>query len=253
MNIAVVGCTGKLGSVIVKKILTRKDVTLKYAIARRGNQYTGKKISDIINCNCELTVTDNISDALDCDLFIDCTNASVFMESSIVKYTAMKKPVVIATTAFLNEDIERIKELSKLTPIFMSGNFSIQLHYFLETLKFAVKNICNETDIQIIEYHHNQKKDAPSGTALMIREALVNANTSFTPEMINICSVRGGNIFGQHEVIFASCNDEVTSYKHRVFSRESFADGAIEVAIWLVTQKAGFYGMKNFCKQLDGK
>lgn len=247
-NIAIVGCTGKLGSAIMKNILQRSDVTLKYAIARNGNPHVGESVSELIGGKCELKIINDICDATDCDVFIDCTSAEAFMGSNLTKYRAMNKPVVIGTTAFSESDLTEINNLAKEMPVFLTGNFSIALFQFIETLKFAVKRISADTDIQIVEYHHNQKKDAPSGTALMIRDGLVAANPRLKPEAINICSVRGGSIFGEHEVIFANCKDEVTTYKHQVSSRETFADGAVEVAKWIVEQENGFYHMDEFCK-----
>ena len=105
-----------------------------------------------------------------------------------------------------------------------------------------------QTGGEWLEYHHNQKKDAPNGTALMIREALVQATLAVTVESIDICSVRGGNIFGEHEVIFSNCKDEVTTYRHQVSSHETFSEGAIEVAIWTCGQESGLYGMDEFCE-----
>lgn len=248
INIAIVGCTGKLGSAIMKNILRREDVVLKYAIARDGNPHVGERVSELIGGKCELKVINDICDAMDCDVFIDCTSAEAFMNSNIHKYREMKKPVVIGTTAFSEEDLAEINALAGEMPVFLTGNFSIALFQFIETLKFAVRRISADTDIQIVEYHHNQKKDAPSGTALMIRDGLVEANPRLNPEEINICSVRGGSIFGEHEVIFANCKDEVTVYKHQVSSRETFADGAVEVAKWIVKQVNGFYNMSDFGK-----
>ncbi len=250
LKIAVVGCTGKLGSAIIKKIKTQENVELSYAIARKGNQYVGRKVTELIGEKSELTIIDNIENAVECDVFIDCTNAENFMRQSYSKYEKMCKPLVIATTAFNNDDVKKIAELSMKFPILMSGNFSIVLHNFIETLKFAVKNVRTDTDIQIIEYHHNQKKDAPSGTALMIKAALVNANPKLNAETVKICSVRAGNIFGEHEVIFANCSDEVVSYKHQASSKDCFAIGAIEIAKWLPNKKSGLYNMDDFCKNL---
>ena len=248
-NIAIVGCTGKLGSAIINKILNRKDVALQYAIARKGNAAVGQDISVILGGKeRNITVIDDILDAKDCDVFIDCTNADAFMKNNLPKYQAINKPVVIATTAFSEDDLQEIRMLSEQVPVFMTGNFSIALHDFIETLKFAAKRISTDTDVQIVEYHHNQKKDAPSGTAIMIRDALMEVNPVLTSEKINICSVRGGNIFGEHEVIFANCNDEVTTYKHQVSSRETFANGAIETAIWTTKQNVGLYNMDDFCR-----
>lgn len=246
-KIAIVGCTGKLGSAIIKNILKREDVSLEAAIARAGNPFVGKRVSEIVGGGCEVVVVDDIGKATDADVFVDCTSAEAFMNSNYSKYQRVQKPLVIATTAFRENDIEQIKELATRIPIFMTGNFSVALHEFIETLKFAVKRVSDDTDIQIVEYHHNQKKDAPSGTALMIREALIHANKRLRVEQISICSVRGGNVFGEHEVLFANCKDEVITYRHQVSSREPFADGAIEVAKWLVVQPNGLYNMDDFC------
>lgn len=250
LKITVVGCTGKLGSSIIKNILNREDVKLSGAVARKGNQFVGKCVSEIAGGSCDMKIIDDLAFATDSDVFIDCTNADTFISNNYAKYEKMKKPLVIATTGFTPENIEQINRLSTHIPIFMTGNFSIALHDFIETLKFAVKRISDDTDIQIIEYHHNQKKDAPSGTALMIKDALVNANRKIDPEKIDICSIRGGNIFGEHEVIFANCKDEVVTFKHQVSSRETFADGAIKATIWTANQPNGLYTMDDLCRDI---
>ena len=247
IKIALLGCTGKLGSAIMKNALKSTDVEIKYAIARKGNQYVGKNISELIGCNSDLMIIDDFEATDDCDIYIDCTNAETFMNSSYSKYEKMQKPLIIATTGFSAEDIEKINLLAKNFPIFMSGNFSVALHDFIETIKFYARKISLDTDIQIVEYHHNQKKDAPSGTALMIKEALLDANNTINRDSITICSIRGGNIFGEHEVIFANCKDEVVTFKHQVSSREPFADGAIEISKWLINQTNGLYNMNDFC------
>lgn len=246
VRIAVVGCTGKLGSMIMKNALQRADVELNCAVARDGNPFVGRSVSELVGGSDELVIVGDIEAAKDCDVFIDCTNAENFMKNSYPKYENMGKPLIIATTAFRAEDVAQIRKLTTKIPVFMTGNFSIALYDFIATLRFAVKRISADTDIQIVEYHHNQKKDAPSGTALMIRDALISAKPGLGAEQINICSVRGGNIFGEHEVIFANCKDEVVTFRHQVSSRETFADGAIEVAKWLVAQENGFYNMDDF-------
>ena len=244
---AVVGCTGKLGSAIMKNAFKSEDIDICYAIARKGNRYVGKPISELIGGKSDLPIIDDIEAACDCDLYIDCTNAETFMNSSYSKYEKMKKPLVIATTAFSIEDKEKIRLLATKIPIFMTGNFSVALHHFIETIKFYAKTISTDTDIQIVEYHHNQKKDAPSGTALMIKNALLEANSTINLDKVSICSIRGGNIFGEHEVIFANCKDEVVTLKHQASSREPFADGAIEVSKWTIQQTNGLYDMNDFC------
>lgn len=247
IKIAIVGCTGKLGSAIMKSALKSTDVEVCYAIARKGNQFVGKSISELIGGKCDLSIIDDIEAATDCDIYIDCTNAETFMNNSYSKYEKMQKPLIIATTAFTKEDIEKIVLLAINIPVFMSGNFSVALHDFIETIKFYARRISPDTDVQIVEYHHNQKKDAPSGTALMIKDALLDANNTISKDKVSICSIRGGNIFGEHEVIFANCKDEVVTFKHQVSSREPFADGAIEMSKWIIKQAKGLYGMDDFC------
>ena len=247
IKIAIVGCTGKLGSAIMRNALRSADVEVCYAIARKGNQFVGKNVSELIDCKSDLLIIDDIELANDCDIYIDCTNAEAFMNNSYSKYEKMQKPLIIATTAFSVEDIEKINLLSTKFPVFMSGNFSVALHDFIETIKFYASKISLDTNIQIVEYHHNQKKDAPSGTALMIKDALLNTNNSINSDKVTICSVRAGNIFGEHEVIFANCKDEVVTFKHQVSSKEPFADGAIEVSKWILKQTCGLYNMDDFC------
>ena len=252
LRIAVVGCTGKLGSAIVKNILHRNDVELSYAIAREGNVFVGKTVAELVGGNSDLEIVSDIEQAMDCDVFIDCTNAETFMKKSIHKYRKLGKALVIATTAFSPKDKEQIALLAKEIPVFMTGNFSIALHDFIETLKFVAKRISVDTDVQIVEYHHNQKADAPSGTALMIRDALTLVNKNLSAEKIHICSIRGGSIFGEHEVIFANCKDEVMTFKHQVSSRETFADGAVEAMLWTSRQSAGMYNMDDLCGAIGG-
>ncbi len=248
VKLAIVGCTGKLGSAILKNALRREDVEISYAVARKGNPFVGKRIAELVGGELDLPIIDDIEAAEDCDVFIDCTNAETFMNDSYFKYERMGKALIIATTAFSAEAIERINRLGVVLPVFMSGNFSVALHDFIEILKVYAKRTGLDTDIQIIEYHHNQKKDAPSGTALMIKAALMDVNKKIDKEKVKICSVRGGNIFGEHEVVFANSKDEVVTFRHQVSSRETFAEGAIEAAIWTVKQANGLYNMDDFCE-----
>lgn len=252
-KIAVVGCTGKLGCSIMKNILGRADASLAYAVARKGNQYVGQDISVLLGGQDKaITIINDILQAPDCDIFIDCTHSEAFAEVNLPKYIQLKKPIVIATTALSEQAMSEVDKLAADVPVFMSGNFSVALHDFISTLQFAVKRISTDTDIQIVEYHHNQKKDSPSGTALMIKQALVAANRNLDADNITICSVRGGNIFGEHEVIFANCKDEVITFKHQVSSREPFSAGAVDVAIWTVKQDKGFYTMDEYAGDING-
>jgi len=97
-------------------------------------------------------ITDDIESANDCDIYIDCTNAESFMNNSYPKYEKMRKPLLLATTAFSAEDIEKISQLATNIPVFMSGNFSVALHDFIDTIKFYARKISFDTDIQIVAH-----------------------------------------------------------------------------------------------------
>lgn len=195
--------------------------------------FVGKKVSEITGTAHDIKIIDDIQIAAACDVVIDCTTADVFLEQNLPKYQQLQKPLVLAATAFHAQDMEILRKLALSIPIFMTGNFSITLHQFLETLAFAASRITPDTDIRILEYHHNHKKDAPSGTAFLIRNTLIKANPDLAAANIPICSIRGGNIFGEHEVLFVTQSDEIVTFRHSVSSRKPFADGAIEAALWL--------------------
>ncbi|MCL2517680.1 MAG: 4-hydroxy-tetrahydrodipicolinate reductase [Oscillospiraceae bacterium] len=247
LKISVVGCTGKLGKVIIKNILNDSELKLTSCIGRKGNQFIGQDISEIIGEEYKnISISDAIQMTDECDVFIDCTNAESFINQNAEQYLHKFKPVVIATTGFSDDDFIKIKQLAKQMPIIYSANYSIALYNYIESLKLVVKTINEKTDVRIIELHHNQKKDAPSGTAKKIQEALCEANPNLQKDNINISSVRGGNIFGEHRVVFVNEKDEILEYIHKVFSRESFAAGIIQASKWLSKQPIGYYTMNNF-------
>lgn len=249
ITVGLVGCTGKLGTSIMETIYRSNQVELKYAIGRVDNPYVGKDIAYILKSNpIGLVVIDSILEAKECDLLIDCTQAEAFMNDNLAQYEALKKPLLIATTGFSVLDFEVIKEKATGFPVLFSANYSFALFKFIETLKFAAANVDGETDIQIIECHHNQKKDAPSGTALRIKAAILEANPQLIGEKISISSIRAGNILGEHRVLFANEVDEEVEFIHKVSSREAFASGIIKSAKWLVGKPVGYYTMEDLVK-----
>lgn len=135
-KIAVVGGTGKLGRMIINTILENDDVKLSYVIGRKGSEHIGKDISSLIGTNFKnITIIDEILEAKNCDVFIDCTNAKNFMSNNFDKYIEMKKPLVISTTGFHMEDIKKIEDLSTIIPVFKTGNFSIELKHQISSRK----------------------------------------------------------------------------------------------------------------------
>lgn len=171
-------------------------------------------------------------------------------------------PVVIATTGYTDEQIDTIKEASKIIPIFFTFNMSLGVNLLVSLAKKAANVLGDDYDIEIIEKHHNQKIDAPSGTAIMIANAL---NSVFDNKKeyeydrhtkrekrkkseIGIHSVRGGTIVGEHDVIFAG-TDEILTLSHTALSRGLFANGAIKAAEYISNKTNGLYDMNSLLSE----
>ena len=172
-------------------------------------------------------------------------------------------PAVLAATGYTEDDLNTITEYSKSLPIFKTGNFSLGIALAQYVSEKAAAFLGEDFDAEIIEKHHNQKKDSPSGTALMLAESVkkgydskkrfVYGRQGMTgarqKEEIGIHAVRGGTIVGEHEVIFAG-DDEIFSISHSARSRKIFAKGALRAAQWLISQPAGLYDMHDLLAEL---
>ena len=188
------------------------------------------------------------------DCIIDFSNHAG--TAALLKYATEKNiPAVIATTGHTPEELELITEASKLIPVFRSANMSLGIALLVELAKTAAKTF-PDADIEIIEKHHNRKLDAPSGTALLLADAVkeVRKDARFVygregqakrePDEIGIHAIRMGNIIGEHEVIVGTDTQTIT-LKHEAHSRALFAEGAIAAADFLIGKPAGMYDMKS--------
>jgi len=165
-------------------------------------------------------------------------------------------PLIYGTTGIGEDDDDRICELSKSVPVVRSSNFSFGISVVKSLLEKAAKLLAGNYDMEIIEMHHNQKQDAPSGTALMLYDILsANAGRKMHPvysrcsgrrdkDEIGITSLRGGTVVGEHEVIFAG-DDEVIKISHSAYSKEIFANGALIAAETILNKDHGYYTMDN--------
>ena len=189
------------------------------------------------------------------DVIIDFSHHST-IDDTLSYAIKTKTPLVIATTGFNDEELEKIKKASNIIPIFHSSNMSLGVNVLVKLVKEAAKSL-NGFDIEIIEKHHNKKLDAPSGTAVMIangvKEVLPDSEYIYgrhgrsdkrSSNEIGIHAIRGGTIVGEHTTIFAG-HDEVVEIKHSAQSKDIFAKGAIAAAKFLVKQEAGYYNMNN--------
>lgn len=198
-----------------------------------------------------------IPDNLVFDCIVDCSHHTAAIP--LLDYAKSKNlPIVICTTGHTEEETAAIHAAAEFIPVFYSRNMSVGINLILLLAKKAASVLGEDFDIEIIEKHHNKKLDAPSGTALMIADA-ISDSLDYSPEYvyerqskraprqkteIGIHSVRGGNIVGEHEVIFAG-TDEVITISHSAASREVFARGALRAAKFIAAQKPGFYNMES--------
>ncbi len=247
-NIVLNGCNGKMGYAVSRCVFERDDCKISSGV-------------DIKVTEREFPVYNTLDDTFG-DVIIDFSHPSCLPK--LLEYAVdNKKPIVIATTGLSDADIKNIKEASRVIPVFFTFNMSLGINLLVELSKTAAKILGDSFDIEIIEKHHNQKIDAPSGTAIMIANAINEINNNkYTYEYdrsskrekrnkkeIGIHSVRGGTIVGEHEVIFAG-HDETISISHSAGSKEVFAAGAVNAAIFIKNQKPGLYDMKDLVLSL---
>lgn len=241
------GCNGKMGQVITK--IVKEDTNAE--IVAGIDKYMG--ISN------DYPVFDSISKCdVEADVIIDFSNASAVDE--LLDYCEEKKiPVVLCTTGLSEEQLQRVKAVSKKVAILKSANMSLGINLLLKLLQDAAKVLATSGyDIEIVEKHHNQKVDAPSGTALALADSMNAAlDEAYTyvydrsqvrqkrdKKEIGISAVRGGTIVGEHEVFFAG-EDEVIEFKHTAYSKAVFAKGAVEAGKFLKGKGPGYYDMKD--------
>ena len=246
-NIIMNGCNGRMGRMITD--IANKDTDVQIvagidAYDKVANDYP--VFTNIFDCN------------VDADVIIDFSTASAI--DDLLKYAVEKKiPVVLCTTGLTSEQLDNVQKASEKVAILKSANMSLGINTLMKILKVATEVLANRGyDIEIVEKHHNQKLDAPSGTALALADCInqvLNNEYDYTydrsrrrekrPEKeIGISAVRGGTIVGEHEVIYAGI-DEVIEIKHTAYSRAVFAKGAVDAAKYLASKETGMYNMAD--------
>jgi 4-hydroxy-tetrahydrodipicolinate reductase len=196
----------------------------------------------------------------DADVIIDFSHFSAF--DGIFGFAKKRKiPIVIATTSLTEENQKTIEAGAKDFPVFKTANMSLGINVIAQALRQIAGTLEEGFDIEIIEKHHNKKVDAPSGTAILLADAVndgLNAKKRYTygrhgrdckrtEDELGIHAIRGGTIAGEHTVLFAG-NDELIEIKHTALSKKVFANGAVTAARFLVAQKPGLYSMDDVIK-----
>ncbi len=250
-NIAICGASGHMGRVIADIIANRDDCTTSAGIDKITAQYADFPIVES---------PDKLPSKP--DVIIDFSHPSTL--DGLLGYCLDNGvPLVIATTGYTQEQIAQIKKAAESIPVFFTFNMSLGINLLAELAKKAASVLEGQFDIEIVEKHHNQKLDAPSGTAIMLADAIndtLNEKCSYVYDRhsvrakrskteIGMHSVRGGTIVGEHEIIFAG-RDEVISLKHEAHSKSVFAVGSVNAAIFLSRKNAGLYAMNDMLAEV---
>jgi len=247
MRIIMHGCNGKMGQVITGICKEDPAVDIVAGVDVVDNRDNGYPVfTDIEKCDVEADVIIDFAAAVAVDKLLDYAVARAI-------------PVVLCTTGLSQEQLNKVKVSSEKVAVLKSANMSLGINTLIKLLKDAANVFAPAGyDIEIVEKHHNQKVDAPSGTALALADSINEArNNEYEyvydrsqvrqkrgAKELGISAVRGGTIVGEHEVIFAGI-DEVIEFKHTAYSKSVFAKGAVEAAKFLSGKPAGMYDMAD--------
>lgn len=241
------GCNGRMGQMISNLVKEDEQIDIVVGVdTYLGIQNSYPVFASIDECDVEV------------DVVIDFSNVSAV--DGVLEYCAAKKiPLVLCTTGLSEVQLQKMKEVSEKTAVLKSANMSMGINLLMKLLKDAVKVLGPAGyDVELVEKHHNQKLDAPSGTALALADSMNEAmdgayeyvydrsqvRRKREKKEMGISAVRGGTIVGEHEVLFAG-TDEVIEFKHTAYSRSVFGKGAVEAAKFLAGKPAGMYDMSD--------
>lgn len=249
-NIILIGCNGKMGKMVSECVKNSDSFKITAGVDTFDEQNFDYHVYS------DITAIENPEGVI-----VDFSNHT--LTDTILEFAKKNSiPVVLCSTGHTDEEKERIIKSAETIPVFKSANMSLGINLLVMLVKKAANLLEDSFDIEIIEKHHNQKLDAPSGTALLIADA-INETLSYNAEYkydrhldskkrsheeIGIHSVRGGTIIGEHEVIFAG-QDELVTVSHRADSRLVFAKGALKAASYLNNKAAGLYDMNTLLQE----
>ena len=240
------GCNGKMGRVITRCAAERCDCSVVAGFDLNTESHAGFPVyANPANCS------------LEADVIVDFSHPSAL--SGVLAYALDKRlPLVVATTGLDEKQVLSLRDAAASIPVFFSANMSMGISLIMDLAKKAASVLGGDFDVEILEKHHNQKVDAPSGTALaladVVNESLGNEyhykydrtaeRVKRDKKEIGIQAIRGGSIVGEHDVIFAG-QDEVVTFQHTAYSKAIFAKGAVQGAKFLAGKAPGMYDMAD--------
>jgi 4-hydroxy-tetrahydrodipicolinate reductase len=260
-SVALLGVTGRMGKALLQSLAGFPDLKLLGALASGSSEWLGKDAATLASMPASgVLITSDLNHALSgAQVVVDFTLPQVTL-NNVQACVERKLALVIGTTGHSAEQLAVIEQASKHISIVMAPNMSVGVNLLFKLAELAARALNDDYDIEIVEAHHRNKKDAPSGTALGIGEAAARGrrislkdNADFTRHgetgarqrgHIGFSVIRGGDIVGDHTLLFAGPGEQI-EISHRAYDRSGFARGALVAARWLKDRKSGLYSMQN--------
>jgi 4-hydroxy-tetrahydrodipicolinate reductase len=260
MKIAIAGASGRMGRMLIETVLNDPDATLAGALDRAGSPQLGQDAGAFLGKQTGVVLTDDIDRVFaEADYLIDFTRPQGTL-AHVEAALRHNVKLVIGTTGFDAAQKERLRAAGEKTGVVFAANMSVGVNVTLKLLEFAARHFATGYDIEIIEAHHRHKVDAPSGTALMMGEVIADAlgrdldqcavygregvTGERDPSTIGFSAIRGGDIVGDHTVLFAGIGERI-EITHKSASRLSYAQGALRAVRFLESHPTGFYDMQD--------
>ena len=261
INVGVIGAGGRMGRMLIEAIQDNPQTILTAAIERQGSSLVGADAGEVAAVGrLDVQIDDDLRSVINkIDVLIDFS-LPVATEQNMQVCAEHNVAMVIGTTGFNEQQEQVLAKASEQVAIVYAGNYSTGVNLSLKLLGMAAKAFGTDADVEVIEAHHKHKIDAPSGTAYMMAEAVAEARGQNLKDVavygregqtgereagtIGIHAIRGGEIIGDHTVMFIA-DGEVVEITHRARARMTFAAGAVRAATWIVQQSAGQYNMQD--------
>ena len=261
VRVSIIGVTGRMGCALVRVAEELPNVRVTSGVASATSAYLGRDVGELAGCRVlGIPVTSDLSAALaQCDVAIDFSRSDA-TAANLAACVSARKPLLIGTTGFPPTLEPEFGRAANEIPLLVAPNTSLGITVLLELVRACAAALPREFDIEIVEAHHKMKRDAPSGTALALGRAAAEARGTQLEQVaagnrigvegtrregdIGFAVVRGGDLVGEHTVLFAGTGEQVI-LGHRATDRAIFARGALRAALWLAGQPAGRYSMRN--------
>ena len=261
IKVGVIGAGGRMGRMLIEAVKDNTQTTLSAAIERQGSSLVGADAGEVAAIGrLDVQIVDDLKAVVnDIDVLIDFSLPDA-TEKNMQICAEHNVAMVIGTTGFNEQQEQVLAKASEQIAIVYAGNYSTGVNLSLKLLGMAAKAFGNDADVEVIEAHHKHKIDAPSGTAYMMAEAVAEARGQNLKDVavygregqtgereagtIGIHAIRGGEIIGDHTVMFIA-DGEVVEITHRARARMTFAAGAVRAATWIIQQEVGQYNMQD--------